>query len=456
MAAGHGPNLRWVVRLLVAVVVVIGFVVIVSTSGDDDGHRLTATVGEATNLLEGQELKAGGGKIGVIDELVAIDEGRKARITLSVEDRAWPLREGTTFSVRFGGTASFYNRHILVKPGPADAPALPEGGTIPAKDFNVPVEVDQLLGAFNPGVRRDVKSFINRSGRSFGLSRAPFARVLDDAPGAVQQGAAVMADVTDDRGTLDAVLRRTDRVVDAVRRADPDLSSLLTGAAQTFDAIGDEQRNLGTTLDRMPAMLSQAQSTLRHADSTLVDVGSLARRIAPGVRELRATAQPLDRVLGAVQDIAPEARGTLRTVRRSAPAIDRLLDHATLLSPQLESIGDQSVDNLQCIRPWTPEIMGLLTTWADFMSWSDGKDKYLRAALQSFLPANYNDVPYSPADASKAFSGLRYGFPRPPGYNAGQPWLQPQCGAGADALDPSKDQEARSPAGTIPTLRGAR
>ncbi|MEA2273229.1 MAG: hypothetical protein QOI98_1937, partial [Solirubrobacteraceae bacterium] len=36
---------------------------------------------------------------------------------------------------------------------------------------------------------------------------------------------------------------------------------------------------------------------------------------------------------------------------------------------------------------------------------------------------------------------LKYAMPRPPGLNAGQPWFQPQCGAGPDSLDPSKDPE---------------
>jgi hypothetical protein len=41
---------------------------------------------------------------------------------------------------------------------------------------------------------------------------------------------------------------------------------------------------------------------------------------------------------------------------------------------------------------------------------------------------------------------LHYAMPRPPGLNAGQPWFQPQCGAGPDALDPAKDPERQGAA----------
>jgi virulence factor Mce-like protein len=443
--------------LALAAAVLVVALVLLRGGGDGDGHKLYATVSEATNLIKGQELKAGGGKIGVIDRVQAIDHGAKARLTLRIEDRAWPLPRGTRFAARFGGTASFYNRHILVTPGRAGAPALPDGGTVPARDFTIPVEVDELLAVFDSRVRTDLKSFVNRSGVTFSRARQPLEDTLDRTPQAVRQAAAVFGDLTDDRGALDVTLRKTDAVVDAVHRADPSLSRLLGGAASTFAAIGDEQQQLKDTVGRLPAMLTQTQETLGRAEHTLHGAGALARRIAPGVRQLRTIAAPLGGVLTSVQDIAPDAKATLATVRRSTPQLNRLLARATAVAPQLGSIGDKAVVNLKCIRPYSPELAGLLTTWGDFMSWSDGKDKILRAQIQNFLPANYNSVPAKPADIAKVFSGLKYGFPRPPGYLAGQPWYQPECGAGPDAVDPSKDQEAERPiAHPLPATTGGR
>jgi len=41
----------------------------------------------------------------------------------------------------------------------------------------------------------------------------------------------------------------------------------------------------------------------------------------------------------------------------------------------------------------------------------------------------------------RRFPGLRYAFPFPPGYLAGQPWYLPECGITPDAFDASKDPE---------------
>jgi virulence factor Mce-like protein len=442
------------IAVLAAAAIVL--LLVLTGGGEPAGHRLYATVTEATNLIKGQELKAGGGRIGTIQDIQAVDHGRKARLTLRVEDRAWPLPASTTFTTRFGGTASFYNRHILVRPGRPGGPMLDDGATIPARNFTVPVEVDQLLSVFDTGVRRDLKSFVGRSGAAFERSRAPLQDALDQTPQALDQAAHAFEDLTADRGALDLTLRQTDDVVDAVRRADPGLTRLLTGAATTFAAAAAKQEQLRTTLDRLPAMLGQTRETLGRARHTLDGAGALATRIGPGVRELRAVATPLDGVLASVQGIAPDARATLATVRGATPQVNALLARTTTLAPQLGTIADKAVVNLRCIRPYAPEIAGLLTTWADFMSWSDGNDKILRAQIQNYLPANYNSVPLKPVDVAKTFTGLRYGFPRPPGYLAGQPWFQPACGAGPDALDPAKDQEAQRPADSpVPAPSGA-
>lgn len=435
--------------LALAVAAVVAIVLLVG-GGDPANHRLYATVSDATNLIKGQELKAGGGKIGVVEKVEAIDGGAKARLTLGVEDRAWPLPRDTTFTARFGGTASFYNRHIIVTPGKDGGTPLAEGATIPARDFKVPVEVDQLLAVFNTSVRTDLKAFVNRAGTTLARSRKPLTQVLTRTPPALDQATHVFEDLADERDALGVTLVKTDGVVDAVRRSNPNLERLLTGAATTFTAVADKQQRLKTTLDRLPAMLTQTRTTLGHAQDTLNGAGKLATRLAPGVTQLRRIAPPLDTVLASVQTIAPDADATLRTVRASTPQVNAFLKRTTTLAPQLSSVAGKATENLKCIRPYSPEIMGLLTTWGDFMSYSDTKDKFLRARVENFLPTPDNDVSQTPKQLKQAYPDLRYGFPRPPGFNAGQIWFQPECGAGADALDPGKDQEGEHPINDVP------
>jgi ABC-type transporter Mla subunit MlaD len=242
-------------------------------------------------------------------------------------------------------------------------------------------------------------------------------------------------------------------VTDAVANADPGLGRLVQSAGTTLDAIASEADSVQTTLDEAPSTFDRVRSTLAVADRTLNAAGRLTDRISPGVVQLRRIAQPLNSVLGTVNDVAPTARRTLATLRTATPALNPLLRRVEQQSPRIASISTKANTQLTCIRPYTPDIVSFFTNWGDFMSATDGRDKYIRANVQSIVPAPYNTSYSTSGELAKNNPGLRFNFPTPPGANAGQPWYLPDCGAGPDALNPFKDREARafSPLEQIPT-----
>lgn len=435
------PRRSWAVAALAAAGLAV--VAVLMLGGGGSGHRLSFEVREAANIFAGQSVIAGNEPIGAVDDVEAVKRGSAARVSLRIDDESvWPLPQGTKFTLKQGGTLSAFNRDVLVTPGPRDAPPLRDGATVPAEDVVTPVELDTIVGTFDRALRRDMKSFVDRSGPAFANAERGLRDALDSSPPAVEQANFVLRDLTSDRRALATMIRSTDSVVDAVDHADPSFGRLIQGAATTFDAVADEESELETMLQRLPASLRQIQQTLPNVDSTLRSAGELTDRIGPGVERLRAIAPPLNGILDTLVDVGPDAERTLQVARRSTPQITRLLARVTALSPDLRSVARKADTQLGCVRPYTPELLGLFLTWGDFMSFDDGKDKILRAQVQNFLPAGSNSTPASPAQAKQAFPDLRYGFPRPPGYNAGQPWYLPGCGAGRDAVDPSADQEA--------------
>jgi phospholipid/cholesterol/gamma-HCH transport system substrate-binding protein len=428
------------IALLVAATVAVA--VIVAGRGSD-GHRVFVTVREATDVISGQDVRSAGENVGSIASVEPVDRGRAVRLTLELGDRAWPLPQGTRFALRWGGTISYSNRFVaLTRPAHPRA-MLRDGATIPAADFATPVEVDQLVGTFTRPVRRGVKAFLRRGGVTFATARPQLRRALDAAPPAVRQADLVLRDLDSDQRSLDALVRSSARVTAAVRSADPGLGALVSGAATTFDAAAGQAVALKATLSRSPQTFAAARSTLARAGHTLTAAAQLTDRLAPGVVALRRIAHPLDDVLSTVVDVGPDVRTTLAVAGRSTSDLDPLLAKATALSPQIGSVAHRSVTQLRCIRPYTPDIISFFTNWGDFLSATDGKDKYLRASVESFMPGGHNAQTGDSAQAARQYPGLRYAFPRPPGYNAGQPWFLPECGAGRDALDPSKDPEAR-------------
>jgi phospholipid/cholesterol/gamma-HCH transport system substrate-binding protein len=431
----------WLAPVALAAVVLV--IVLLAAGGGGAGHHLIVTVPDATDALAGQNIQAAGQTVGHIASIEPVQRGRAVRIDLELSNAAWPLPTGSKFALRWGGTISYSNRYVLLTKGPANGAPLVDGQTLPAADFSVPVEFDQLIGTFTPPVRAGLKSFLDVAGSTFHVIHPDLRQAIATAPPALGQAAAVLQDLDADESAMNTLLVSSDHVVSAANAANPGVGQLVSGAATTFSAIASQTNALKEALSAAPPTLVAARQTLAHANSTLGTAGTLLSRLAPGVQQLQQLAGPLDTALGTLVTVGPDAVDTVRSAGAAAPALTPLLGKLTTLMPELGSIGRQSVNELSCIRPYTPDIVAFFSNWADWLSTTDRQDRYGRANAESLLPASNNAETETPAQAKAQYPGLTYGFPRPPGTNAGQPWFLPQCGAGPDALNPADDPEAK-------------
>jgi phospholipid/cholesterol/gamma-HCH transport system substrate-binding protein len=217
-------------------------------------------------------------------------------------------------------------------------------------------------------------------------------------------------------------------VADAAAAADPGLGTLIDNSRATFHAVAQRAGDLRATLDQMPPTLEAARRSLAAADTTLRTAQQLSGRLEPGITQVRALARPLASLLQTVGRVAPVGTDALRTLGGAAPSLNGLLDRArTPVMPTVEGIGRQAAKQLDCIRPYSPEIGGLFVHWAGFFGIGDGKSKITRAQAGT-VP--YNNETTANSGQLKQVLGDSFGmaFPRPPGELAGQSWFQPQCG----------------------------
>jgi ABC-type transporter Mla subunit MlaD len=432
-------------RIALPLLVVAAVVLLVVGRGGGDTHELHVVVGDATNTAVGQYVRAAGTEVGQISSIDAIDGGRKVRVGMKLDDKVWPLPRGSRMQLRWGGTASFDNRYIALTLGPEGNPPIADGAQLPASDFSVPVELDTLLTAFTPSVRSDLRQFLSDAGTTLQNARPGLARALGSGPAALAATRHVVTDLAADQRALDTLLRQADTSVSAVQTADPGLRRLLAGAAQTFAAIAARQRELKQTVDAAPRTFVEVRRTLKRADGTLRSAAELTGRLAPGVTQLRRIASPLNHVLGTVVDVGPDARSTLATLRGATPRLNPLLAKVTADMPKLGAIGRQAAEQVKCLRPYSPELGTLFSTWAAFQSGSDGRDKFFRAnvIVPTALAMNAFPKGYNSESATKLFPGLTYANPPAPGTLAGQPWYQPGCDVVPGDMDPSQDKEIR-------------
>jgi len=414
---------------LAALAVVIG--------GSPDRHRLVVVSDQARFMRPGLEVRIAGRPVGEVDAATPTKQGT-ARVTIGIDDDAWPLPTGTRAIYRWAGTISFTNRYVELVPSRRGAP-LGEGATIDGQDVTGTVEVDEVARLFDGDGRRALRDTILRSGIALKQAASPLPRALERAPGAVDEAHALVEDLGSDPQALSTLVRSTDRVVHEIRGSSPDVGRLVDGMAGTFMATAGRAQQLQRTLAEAPATLDDARTTLTRADTTLHAADRMLVRLAPGVEQLRGAAGPLNAILARLLVVAPDARATLATLRTAAPDLTRLLSTASTLAPRLEKTAGLAKPALECIRPYAPEVAGFASTWNGFISRGDGTDKYARANA-AFYPFQ-EGMGLSSADVARAFPQLHYAFPRPPGEIANQPWFLPECGLGPETVDATKDPE---------------
>jgi virulence factor Mce-like protein len=433
----RGLAIGGVLLLLVAVLVV-------ATAGSGRPRVVSAMFTSATNVVPGLEVRAAGVRVGKIRDITYEDGQDRFELQIS-DERIWPLRQGTRATIRFGGTIGYVSRYVELVPGPASAPAIPDGGLIPASRTVTPLDVDQVLRLLDARTRADLRRLLDRGALTVDGLQTRVRQLLRRTPAVTDEAVALLGDLGHDPRTLAQLVRSTDRVVGAAQAAQPNLDALLARADTTFGALAGRTPELQRTLDRLPPALAELRSTFAHADGSLTAVNRLAEQLAPAAVELHRTTPPLNATLAELRTVAPRLRATLATARRASPSLRDLLTEARPLVDDLASISTQAETELNCIRPYSPEIAAFFDGWGGFVKNGDGIDKYFRVLATA--PTIPFGTPMTSAEALKLEPWLTYAFPRPPGLNAKKPWFLPECGVGKDVMDPSKDPEA---AGNLP------
>jgi virulence factor Mce-like protein len=438
--------------LVVLIAAVVALVVVLASSGGGGGHMIRVTVPDATNVIAGQYVKAGAVNVGTVDSITAVDGGRAARLNLKLDNSVWPLRQGTTMQLRWGGTVSFVNRYILLTRGTKPGPSIVRDGVFPASSFSTPVEFDSLVNTFDPSTRAGLTRFLDNAGVALHDAGPALRAAIEVAPAALAQTSSVLGDLDASESALNGLVEQGAQVVDAVHRADPGIGPLVRDAATTFAALASRTQQLQSTLQNAPSTLAQARQTLAAADPTLTLAKTVTARIAPGVAQVRRIAAPLDDLLSTLTSVGPDAISALHSARVATPSLNPLLVKATSVMPQLRSIGSQGVTSLDCVRPYTPDIIAFASDWADFLSGVDGQDHYFRAQVQTLIPATFNAQVYDSAQMKQLLPWVSYVYPPPPGWAAGQPWFLPQCNEGPSTLNAADDSENN---GKLPELPAA-
>jgi phospholipid/cholesterol/gamma-HCH transport system substrate-binding protein len=405
------------------------------------GHHVSFTVPNAFEVIPGERVIAGGKTVGQITKAEVTPEG-KAHLELGLDSTVWPLPTDSDFRLRMSGTIKRTDRFVQITPGKAHT-VFGDHAQVPAAQFGVPVEYDELFNVFDRKTRNGLHSFFANGGPAIDNAAGPLHDALPVTPPVVNNGAAVFRDIGADTNALHTLVSSTAEVSDAVARSNPGVRELITGAANTFSALADRNRELVKIIHDAPQAFKIDGDMFAHGTTSVPRIAATAARLEPALTELDRLATPLNGALRELITIEPNAVDTFRTVGAAAPDLQNLLVSArTRLLPPLTSTAKQATTVLKCIRPYTPDAMAFLTGWANWMGTGfDNPHTTALHALVSLLPFP-NQVPLTSAQMKQTFPDLGFEDIHPPGQGWDQPWYQPKCGATPAAQQAGNDPES--------------
>jgi ABC-type transporter Mla subunit MlaD len=424
-------------------------------------HHVRAAFPTAFNLTKGLDVQIDGidaGKIGSVQY-----KDGKAVVEIGISDeRFWPLHVGTRATSRWGTTIGSGTRRLDVEPGPQSAPEIPDGGIIESRYTLPAVDVDQVLSTFSQSTRTDLRSFMRRTDAAITGREDQISRSLPSAAGALEATGGVMSDLAQDSNALRGLVLNGDRLTRTLAVRRPEVSDLVTVAAQTFQAFAANSDGVEQTFQQLPDTLREARGTLARLDTSVGTLDGLISDLRPGAARLVPLARAARPALNALAETVPSALATVRSTTKAAPRVSELLTAGTPFMRKLDPILTQMSPMFACMRPYAPEAGGAVVGLAAWMqqyvlhkptegvpaktfppSGVDGTSHFhpVMAEPQASLASLHAYPPGIDSVAFTALSGKKYALPRPPGLTTGQAWFQPECGAGPDAVDPSKDPE---------------
>jgi ABC-type transporter Mla subunit MlaD len=355
------PVLIGAVTLLVAIVAVF-----ISYSANNGlpfvpSYRLKAEVPNGAKLVKGNEVRAGGFRVGIVQDIKSgrvTVRGRERTIAvldLRLDKKIEPLAVDTTLSVRPRSALGL--KYVELIPGRARK-TYQDGDTMPLRraTANAP-ELEDVLSTFPPQTRDDARASLE----GFGNSIAGRGEDLNTTIGELEPFTRFLLPVMRNLSS-----RRTE-----LRNFFPGLGAAAAQAAPvaevqarwfgematTFAAIGRDPRALQETIEESPPTLQVATESFRVQTPFLARFAAVSRDLQPGTallpttlplvndalqagvpafRETPELGQELEALFGALEDLGenPSTLLALKDLRKAVqitrPAVEFVAPYQTV------------------------------------------------------------------------------------------------------------------------------
>ena len=309
-------------------------------------------VENGANLVEGNEVRSGGSRVGVVSGMRPIrlaDGSGGAELTLELDKSYGELPKDSTLRIRPRSALGL--KYVELTRGTSEE-TLRSGDTLPASQASFATELDEVYEMFDEPTRAAAQENLRGFGDAFAGRGQAVGRTLEELPPLLRSLEPVMATLAESETDLDGFVRELGDAARIVAPVSKQNAALFTSMADTFEALGRDEEALKATIAKSPSTMDVGVRSFRVQRPFLTDLALFSRDLAGATEELKGALPPLNdavRVGTPVQQRVPtlneQVRRTLATVRELAEApgtnaaLRGLTATVTTLNPQLRFYG---------------------------------------------------------------------------------------------------------------------
>ncbi|HYH35656.1 MAG TPA: MCE family protein [Nocardioides sp.] len=251
------------------------------------GTEYRAEFVDATGVVEGDDVRIAGVRVGVVTG-VEIEDRTRALVSFEVEEGT-RLSDATSAAIRYRNLVG--QRYISLTETIGDTGRLAEGATIPAERTSPALDLTVLFNGFKPLFQALTPEELNQL--SYEIIRV-FQGEGGTLEGLLQSTASVTQTLADRDEVISDLIDNLNRVLVQIGNRDQELTRLITSFRTFVGGLKDDRRAILGSLEQISALSVETADLVSGIRPPLVEDIQQLRRFAGNVDRNRAE---LDRAL---------------------------------------------------------------------------------------------------------------------------------------------------------------
>lgn len=374
--------------IVVVILLIVAGVVLLTSPGR---YKATAFIPAGNpNIIVGAPILINGFKKGSVEGIEP--SGTGAELTISADHDVAPFHQGAKVFVEWSAVVG--ERLINVIDGPVSNPEIPNGGRIEG-NMPRPMEISDILRSLDPSTRARLGPLATQLQASLAGHEQDLNQTLRTAGPAFTAIGNVFRGLATDGPAINSLIKDTNELVARVASRQQDLSGIVNDLSVSTRDTAAQREQLRQVLQKLPPTLDQAQATLSKVPATTDAAVPLLQDAKSATDKLPSVSNNLAPVLQDLRPTIAELKPTLQAASQLLNYTPGLLDSAAVTVPKLGQALGGITPTLSDVRPFTPCVVGLLSTFGSNASLNDGKGQIIRVPPR-IGPGVFTDQPIDP------------------------------------------------------------